>query len=269
MNTSQGGKHLVSFEHRGSMRHHARNRDLQQMPLDQTVLSSRHELRLAWSLAAVAGFLNATGFSVAGIFSGNMTGNVTSLADRIATGDPRSGLSLLVIIVLFIVGAMLSALLLEFRGAGNRAHACAIIFMAEAVSLVVLAVIDVKVHTASGLVLVFGLSFLMGCQNATAAVVSNFRVRTTHFSGTSTDIGVKLGLIFAHALQRNEPPDQVEHFHELKAKALTMAAFCVGGVAGVISYSVAGKMNLLISALGIVFLSIPPLVVSSSPQVSA
>lgn len=59
---------------------------------------------------------------VAGIFSGNMTGNVTSLADRIATGDPRSGLSLLAIIVLFIVGAMLSALLLEFRGAGNRAR---------------------------------------------------------------------------------------------------------------------------------------------------
>ncbi|CAB3791210.1 hypothetical protein LMG28614_03250 [Paraburkholderia ultramafica] len=232
------------------------------MPVAPTVLSSHHELRLGWSLAAVAGVLNATGFCVAGVFSGNMTGNITSLADNMASGEVRSVLTLLTLIAMFIAGATLSAVLLELRGPTHAAEACAIILMTEAVLLVVLAVADVTLRTGSGPVLVFGLGFLMGFQNAAAAVVSNFRVRTTHFSGTSTDIGVNLGAIVAHALQRKTLTDRDSHIDGLKHKVMAMTAFCAGGVIGAGLYALVGEMTLLISALGIVFLSIPPLLQS-------
>ena len=51
------------------------------------------DLRLAALLSAVAGGLNATGFEVAGLFSANMTGNVSALADQLGSG--RVGLALL------------------------------------------------------------------------------------------------------------------------------------------------------------------------------
>ncbi|WP_200847882.1 DUF1275 family protein [Rhizobium sp. 18055] len=51
--------------------------------------ADRDELadRLATSLAAVAGALNAAAFYAVGFFSANMTGNVSLLSDHVAIGD--------------------------------------------------------------------------------------------------------------------------------------------------------------------------------------
>ena len=227
------------------------------------LLSSRHEQRLAWSLAGVAGVLNATGFCVAGIFSGNMTGNVTSLADQIATGHPRAGFAMLAIVLMFIVGGSLSALFLEIRGSAHVAQACATAFLTEAVLLVVLAGFDIRIRTESQPLLILGLSFLLGFQNAAAAVVSNYRVRTTHVSGTSTDISVKLGLLVAQVLHEQTLEAIRDHLPELKTKVLTIAAFCTGAVIGVTCYGIFGRMTLLMAALWIIGLCIPPLIASS------
>jgi uncharacterized membrane protein YoaK (UPF0700 family) len=45
------------------------------------------DVKLATSLAAVAGSLNTAGFQAAGFFSANMTGNVSSLSDYLGTGQ--------------------------------------------------------------------------------------------------------------------------------------------------------------------------------------
>jgi uncharacterized membrane protein YoaK (UPF0700 family) len=42
-----------------------------------------------------------------------------------------------------------------------------------------------------GSILILGLSFLMGIQNAVVPRISDARVRTTHVSGMSTDIGIE------------------------------------------------------------------------------
>ncbi|MEJ1975184.1 MAG: DUF1275 family protein [Acetobacteraceae bacterium] len=43
--------------------------------------------RLACSLAAIAGALNAAGFYAVGFYSSHMTGNTSSIADNLALGD--------------------------------------------------------------------------------------------------------------------------------------------------------------------------------------
>ncbi len=42
--------------------------------------SFAHDTRLACTLALIAGALNSAGFLVVGVFSANMTGNVSTLA---------------------------------------------------------------------------------------------------------------------------------------------------------------------------------------------
>ncbi|MGO8462711.1 DUF1275 family protein, partial [Rhizobium ruizarguesonis] len=44
--------------------------------------------------------------------------------------------------------------------------------------------------------LVPGLAFLMGLQNAVVKRISDARVRTTHVSGMATDLGIELGIAF-------------------------------------------------------------------------
>lgn len=47
--------------------------------------NERINLNLACSLAMIAGALNAAAFYAVGFFSANMTGNVSSLSDHLAT----------------------------------------------------------------------------------------------------------------------------------------------------------------------------------------
>ncbi len=49
--------------------------------------SPQADRRLAWALAGIAGGLNAAGFYAVGLYSSNMTGNVSAVADHLALGD--------------------------------------------------------------------------------------------------------------------------------------------------------------------------------------
>ncbi|WP_429500575.1 YoaK family protein [Paraburkholderia youngii] len=160
------------------------------------------EIGLASALAGVAGALNVMGFMIAGVFSANMTGNVTSLADRIGGGDAGDGLRYLLIVLLFVAGAIFAALMLELLAPHRRAGACIAILVAEALLLVALDGADRLASTHRADIMVDGLSFLMGLQNAMAARVSHARLRTTHVSGTSTDIGVGVGVIIGQLYKR-------------------------------------------------------------------
>jgi uncharacterized membrane protein YoaK (UPF0700 family) len=69
-------------------------------------------MRLASMLVAIAGALNAAGFQATGLFSANMTGNVSALSDHLALA--QSGLAALFfsLVVAFILGAFISGLLI-------------------------------------------------------------------------------------------------------------------------------------------------------------
>ncbi|WLS81201.1 YoaK family protein (plasmid) [Erwinia pyri] len=67
----------------------------------------------------------------------------------------------------------------------------------EGVGLVLLGIVESWLAPLSPeVLLILCLSFLMGLQNAVVTRISNARVRTTHISGTSTDIGIELATLF-------------------------------------------------------------------------
>ncbi|MGC1302876.1 MAG: YoaK family protein [Caulobacteraceae bacterium] len=209
--------------------------------------------RLAWILAAVAGALNAAAFRAVGFFSANMTGNVSSLSAHLAAGDLVMGAFYLAIVVAFILGAGFSTLLINL-GRRRRIHAIyAFSILAEATLLALLGCADFWLPAASrGAVLVLGLSFLMGLQNAVVTRISEARVRTTHVSGMATDIGIELGMLLDIARGREGPAEAAPVRARLRLHAQTVLAFLAGGVAGVVLYRSIGGF-LLIAAAAVLF----------------
>ncbi|SDV46034.1 YoaK family protein [Chitinasiproducens palmae] len=219
---------------------------------------ARLDRRLACSLALIAGALNSAGFYSLGFFAANMTGNVSTGADKIALGDVFSGAVYLLLPVAFIFGAALATMLVEAGLRRRIARIFALSILAEAAMLCVLGVLDMLDH-GRGTVLILGLSTLMGFQNAVVTRISNWRVRTTHISGMSTDIGIGLGMLLTMVRHREASASRVEHLERLRLHGMTVLAFCVGGVLGVIAYKALGGVLLFIAAALLAAVTLPGL----------
>jgi uncharacterized membrane protein YoaK (UPF0700 family) len=216
------------------------------------------DFRLGSTLAAVAGALNAAAFHAVGFFSANMTGNVSLISDHFATGDFSPGLFVFLIVVSFVLGAALSTLLVN---AGRRRKVTGIYaysILLEASLLVALGFVDIFANAgARTSLLVFGLSFLMGLQNAVVTRISNARVRTTHVSGMATDIGIGIGMLCDIALGREPRNESDQIASKLLLHLNIVASFLVGGFAGVIIYREFGAALLFIAAGVLYILAVP------------
>ncbi|CDP53296.1 YoaK family protein [Paradevosia shaoguanensis] len=213
------------------------------------------DVRLASILAGVAGAVNAAGFHAIGYYSANMTGNVSALSDYIASGNFRLALLYGGIVIAFISGAWASSLMINY---GRRRKAKAVYaysVLTEGTLLALFGLADLwlpGIHRS--VVLIIGLSFLMGLQNASATRISNARVRTTHVSGMATDVGIELATLFD--IKRGVEPEEdwPANRSRLRLHTTTILAFVFGGIAGVLLYGyIAGAM--LVGA-GILLVSI-------------
>ncbi len=214
--------------------------------------------RLASALALIAGGLNSAGFYAVGIFSSNMTGNVSMLADRVALGELAIAAFYLALIGLFVFGAAISTLLISMGRRKQITRIYAFSILAEAVLLILLGGADLWLPAANrGPVLVFGLSFLMGLQNAVVTRISSARVRTTHISGMATDAGIELGHLLEIALRRGSPKEAAPYRERLGLHGATILSFCVGGVLGVLIYKAIGAWLLFGAAVALLLIALP------------
>ncbi|WP_392713913.1 YoaK family protein [Rhizobium ruizarguesonis] len=204
---------------------------------------------LAASLAAIAGALNASAFYAVGFFSANMTGNVSTLSDHLAVGQWVSALFYGGIVLAFVLGAAVSTLIVN-EGRRRGMHAIyAYSILVEAMLLAILGCADLWLLAAWRVpVLVPGLAFLMGLQNAVVTRISDARVRTTHVSGMATDLGIELGLAF-DILCGREPATETRHnVTKLRLHLYTIGAFLIGGILGVFIYRAVGGYLLILAA---------------------
>ena len=221
--------------------------------------------RLAWSLAGIAGAMNAAGFYAVGVFSSNMTGNVSSLADHLALANLAAAMPYLGLVAAFISGAATSAMLVSAGRRRGMARIYALSILAEAVLLAGLASADLWLAGAGrAALLAYGLSFLMGLQNAVLTRISNARVRTTHVTGMVTDIGIELGnlLDLAWRRRRLDSHDGEAEYNagKLLLHGVTVLSFLGGGVFGVLAYRGLGPVVLFGAALLLLLLALPGLV---------
>jgi uncharacterized membrane protein YoaK (UPF0700 family) len=213
---------------------------------------------LGCSLATIAGAVNSAGFIAVGYYSANMTGNLSTFS--MAFHDGRFGLaaSCAALVVAFVSGAMLATVLVN---AGHRYGAVSIYawgVLLEAFLLAVLGLMDGFLPPAlRDPALAYGLSFLMGLQNATVTRISGARVRTTHMTGMLTDVGIELADWLDSFVSPMEPEQQARIRQRFLLHAGIVLSFTVGGIGGAFLYGWFGAGFLLVIALCLAFIAAP------------
>ncbi|MBR9894755.1 MAG: DUF1275 domain-containing protein [Shimia sp.] len=210
------------------------------------------DLRLAGLLSLVAGALNAAGFELAGLFSANMTGNISAMADNLAKGGWGAALLFGLVVVVFILGALVAGLLIEAgRQRGKRRIYAAVVAM-EAVILILTGLAALAGLTGGdGVGIICMLAGVLGMQNAVSTRISRARVRTTHVSGMATDVGLSLAGLCMRS-------DESARYRSLLAlHCTTISAFLVGGVLGVVLHRLAGPVTFLCCGLLLALIALP------------
>ncbi len=163
---------------------------------ERSEATNRH---LGFSLAFVAGAMNAGAFLAVKQYTTHMTGITSSIAHGFIEGDYKFALAGVGAILSFLAGAAFSEILINW-GRNNELHSeYAFPLMVEAVLLLIFGCLGQFFCQYTGLfvsITVMLLCFTMGLQNAIITRISNAVVRTTHVTGILTDVGIEFGRMF-------------------------------------------------------------------------
>ena len=217
-------------------------------------------LRLGAVLAFVAGATNAGGFLAVGQYTSHMTGIVSAMADNLVLGQATAVLAAAAALAAFIVGAMTTAILVNW-GLRRQLHsAYSLPLLLEAAVLLVFGLLGTSLglHTALLVpVTVLLLCFMMGLQNAVISKISRAEIRTTHVTGLVTDFGIELGkLVYFNRIEGVGPVRASRE--RLRTQGLLIGLFCVGGVIGALGFQYAGYVTTVPLALLLLLLSLRP-----------
>jgi uncharacterized membrane protein YoaK (UPF0700 family) len=160
----------------------------------------RHNVKLASLLCMTAGFVNAGGFLGFATLTTNVTGHAALFAEKIASRDWSNARVVALWMFLFLAGAFISSLIVSQTGR-NQQYSYVIPILIETLILTAVATEGHRYDESilSKELFAGSLLFAMGLQNALVSMVSGSVVRTTHLTGTFTDLGIEL----AQILDRN------------------------------------------------------------------
>jgi len=143
----------------------------------------------AASLAMVAGMVNVVGylgFEHQAIT--HLTGTTTLLGAAIARGDTRSEMHLLLVILSFLGGAVLSGVIIQDSTLKLGRRYGVALAIESALLLVAVPLFEQQQIAGAAFA-----AMAIGLQNAMTATYSGALVRTSHLTGMLTDLGVFLG----------------------------------------------------------------------------
>lgn len=187
-----------------------------------------HNVKIAALLSLTAGFVNAAGFLGFSVLTTNVTGHAALFAERLVMQDWKTSRVVALWMTLFLAGAFLSSLIINYIGRNQR-FSYVIPLMLEGITLLLIALFGY--HYDGSLVgrevFAGSLLFSMGLQNALVSLVSGSVVRTTHLTGTFTDLGIELAQLF-----KPEPGELFSLLRKLKLRATTIACFLTGAISG-------------------------------------
>jgi uncharacterized membrane protein YoaK (UPF0700 family) len=217
------------------------------LPIQEKLLVREGALRsetlnrqLAWAMAFVAGAVNAGGFLAVAHYTSHMTGVVSSMADELAEGDLTTALAALAMMLSFLGGAFLCTTLISFGQRRRMRSRYALALAVEAALMLVFGFLGSQLQQKMEFALpvtVMLLCFIMGLHNAVTSIISGAAVRTTHLTGTITDIGIELSrLTYVNVHQRRGRERIVANRQKLTLLLLILVSFLSGGVVGALGF---------------------------------
>lgn len=220
---------------------------LNHLPLQSSLLTREGSLRdeaqnrqLAWSMAFVAGAVNAGGFLAVGHYTSHMTGVVSTMGDELALGEWTVAGVALTMLVAFVSGAFLSTTLISLGQRLNLRSRYAIGLLCEAALLLLFGISGSQLNERMDFFVpatVMLLCFIMGLHNALTTNLSGAAVRTTHLTGVVTDIGIELSrLVYFNWRDRSNTAKILADRKKLALVSLVFTSFFVGAVTGAIGF---------------------------------
>ena len=195
-----------------------------------------HLLPGALAFAGTAGFINSIALGYFHSPVSHMTGAVSYLGIDLAGAHSIDALASLSIILAFVIGAGLAGFIVGARKlAPGRRYGVALVCEG---GLLVAAMALLLSGRRFGVPLI---AMACGLQNATTSSYCGLMIRTTHVTGTVTDIGVMLGHWLRH--------QKIER-RKLAFMIGVVAAFGTGVWIGALADSRWGSASLMIAATG-------------------
>ncbi|MES2265135.1 MAG: YoaK family protein [Bacteroidota bacterium] len=179
-------------------------------------------------LSLAAGFVNAAGFLAFAVLTTNVTGHAALFAERLVMGDWKTARVVGLWMLLFLAGTFFSSLTINKIGI-NRRFSYIVPLITETLVLIIVAVLGYRFDQSLPARELFAgsLLFVMGMQNAMVSLVSGSRVRTTHLTGTFTDLGIELAQWFCFG-----DSEKRELIPKLKLSITIIGCFLFGALAG-------------------------------------
>ncbi|MEF9932821.1 MAG: YoaK family protein [Cetobacterium sp.] len=169
----------------------------------------------------LSGALNVAGMLAFSISISHLTGNLSRVPIDIFLGNVQNLYKVLGVLIMFLCGAIVSGILIgekEFKL--KKRYGVTFIVMALIVG------ISNKLLYGN-IVFMLILAMLMGLQNGLFIMYKGTVIRTTHITGSVTDLGIYIG----HYLKGNKSVAW-----RLRFFTYNISSFTLGGILGVIGY---------------------------------
>jgi uncharacterized membrane protein YoaK (UPF0700 family) len=205
-------------------------------------------------LALTAGFVNGVAILIFALPVGNLTGVTTQLGMKAANPVLYEGHVLVAVLTGFFLGAAFAGVVIPVNHFQVDSRSAAVLCV-EALLLLTaaagvgapfvrdaIAAAGVEVPTIQALLAAAAL----GLQNGLTSTFREMAVRTTHFTGTITDLGLMIGRSRRHRIDR----------WKALTLGLTLVLFLAGGAGGVVGGSRFGGYALVAPALACIAMAI-------------
>lgn len=182
-----------------------------------------------WLLSAFkSGFINSAGFLATGKFVSHVTGFGTQVGISVGHDDFLFGAELLVIPVSFVLGGMVTSVILDRNYQKGETPSY---FLVQGLITILIGVVillgerDFTSHNVMEFVVIGLLCLVCGLKNALVTWTTKGKIRVTHLTGISTDLGLNLIRTF---MPRQPSPQFQEKRIVNVHRFLTIAAFSSG-----------------------------------------
>lgn len=208
--------------------------------------SHSDNLKLGSLSAFSAGMINIGSLLLFFSFSSNVTGHYAILASEIVKGNVYQTLVVFSWIFLFFMGGFVANLTVIHLNNKNSYVAHSIPIVLEIICLVTVSTYGDNFYKETLFeteILLSILLFAMGLQNGLTASISNFSIKTTHLTGTTTDLGILFSMFTKKEFRNNKTLKQ-------RAKLLSsITLFYLSGaiIAGFTYISLGFKMFYVVS----------------------
>lgn len=207
--------------------------------------------RLGYVMAFLAGAINAGGFFAVERYTSHVTGELSHAADMAFIGNWPIMAAALIGVVCFVLGAAHSSWVILWAKRQRFRSSFGLSMWLEAVYILLFGLIGVVTVRFGTVVMpavtVCLLCFIMGMHNTVMTVLSGGAIRSTHMTGTSTDLGIELGRLWYY---RKSDNPRLPHIRPNKPKIVLFTglvlAFFLGGITGAWGYHAVGHYFALV-----------------------